>query len=232
MKLLSIDLDYLMDTCIALYDDISVDAPREMVWDRIRDIRRIEPHLSYNEEAYSKLIGLLVRVLKANPNLKIQVAYNHDNILEMIENYCTQDIKLDIVNFDNHHDVYYEDWHVADLSNDVVSVATWVGFLSKHDMLNSYHWINTHCSQPYTGAEVDFDFKMTTHDVYQVLNSDFEYDMLFICLSPQWFPPKFDNLFDNILELINCYTEVRHRVHRQFYCTDKKPRKLKLRDEN
>lgn len=233
-KVLSIDLDVIMGTCISLYNDLSSNGPRNYTWEKIRLLRNIEPHLSYDQDNYSILQGYIVKTLMANTEAKICLAVDHDNILNFLKDDFNLGTQFEITNLDAHHDIDYtkaEGPEEGELENDIVTVGNWVGYLDKYNLLSKYTWVNTPSSTLYSGKLKGL-YNMMSLTQFFVLYELETFDYIFICQSPGWVPPKFDNLFINLIELVNAVSDYTHPILDSPYCPMREPKPLNLKDES
>lgn len=109
---------------------------------------------------------------------KLYMAIDHHSIVKLCSLPC------EIINLDHHPD----SWDYGSLT-----CANWVYHLKESNLLNRYHWV------------------MRSHDHFAPLKGvefctleealSFEYDIAFVCLSPDWFPPNLQDYFEKIMEL-------------------------------
>jgi|TARA_R110002073_G_scaffold319026_1_gene493483 hypothetical protein len=94
-------------------------------------------------------------------------------------------------NIDHHHDIQYDDWQVDDIEKGKSTHGCWVGNMIQLDKIKEYVWYNNINSHTEYTTYVDDMFRKTLlpfsierHlDRISDINS---YDLLFICLSPEY----------------------------------------------
>lgn len=215
MKVLSIDLDYCMSSCIEMYDGVHDDENPLTRWEKYKE----SGFLPNNEIAIDKdkLIycwDTFIRALKHCQD--VEFAYDHDSIL-----YKLEDKKdIEIINIDYHNDFlnfgglsdysdgsYEGDIEVLKLEYELIEKhnrvmeGNWVGWLEIKNKLKKYTWIRDETSL--TGRKGESTGPTFTDYYMKVMNNfehytkekytflDYKFDYIFICLSPVYIPQKF-----------------------------------------
>ena len=85
----------------------------------------------------------------------VLISEYHVDILDLIQ-HATRPIE--IVNIDDHHDVYYNKEELPGLRNQMVYSSNWVGWLFMNAEVRDYLWISNQLSDSFTPDMLD-DFK-------------------------------------------------------------------------
>ena len=198
MKVLSIDLDYIMGPTIDLYqDDIrhTDDTTPEISWTEFnRTNNSVNHDLSIDQSNLLDCYQIFLRSLKHNPT--VVFGYEHDAILYQIGNLEN----IDLVNIDHHDDVMHGGTCGADkmgLSNEVLCIkyldhvceGNWGAWLDIKNKLNSFTWISNSNSGNLDRSDFNEDLLGEKYRVCLISDYDFgdyDYDHVFICLSPSY----------------------------------------------
>lgn len=202
MKVLSLDLDYItgpygnfinkicrsryVDKPNGYWEDISIN-----FGDILGDLKINYGNLNYFFEVFTKAI--------ASSN-KVLFSYYHDCILSEIKDINN----LEITNVDMHHDIFYTEDHVYAVEKlKTCDECNWVWYLNILNRLKSYTWIRDKNSffpnDQFLRLEVPFYYKFTTKEEYKI--EDYNFDLVFVCLSPQYIVPQHWHYFD-ILKVV------------------------------
>ena len=230
-KVLSIDMDYLMGPCINLYNDCagSEEFQHGDFWENVDRIRGIDEHLSFDERKLVFLVELLAKQAKNLGKERFFFGEEHDMILEFL---CGDKKKAgevyDVYNVDHHHDIYYAPNQKEDVDRfDFACLADWVYYLGKNNKINKYYWVKNPNSAEFPEQEIKnltfpFDEETYCNDYAALL--DIEFDYVFICRSNNYFPKKYNYLFDLLLKLVNSFKNHEFVVWNTPYCVDGKTR--------
>lgn len=212
MRVLSIDLDYIMGKSIDLYEDIGWDDNPHIRWEKYFLEKKSEDNNICIDE--SNLYYCFDIFLKALCNCKnVTFAYNHDSILDYLVDFDN----IDLVNIDHHDDIIYDlgDYDTSDdnpnrsieymkslymayqniETNYQVNEGNWISLLHIKNKIKSICFIGNEDSIDF-GPEKksfidkkfsDIKIKITTKDNHNFGNFNFDY--IFVCLSPQYIPP-------------------------------------------
>jgi hypothetical protein len=203
MRVLSIDIDYIMGPTIGLYSDIGWDESSGYRWEKFfseteyteSDLHMDTGNLLFCYETFVKAL--------CKSDCEVLFSYDHDNILYSLSNHNN----LDIINIDHHADIIYpkvydnetsilnslkEQYKLVSKYNKV-SEGTWVAWLRSKNKINSYTWIGNKsgfdllydCEKNYHSGLIP-RFKMVTKEEYSI--EDYRFDHIFVCLSPQYIP--------------------------------------------
>lgn len=205
-NVLSIDLDYILAPCISLYNDlVNASTPPEKIWDTIAKVREADKHLSYDDANLHFVFNVFTNALtKLKDKSKVTFALNHDAILLDLatEEYVNDTFTL--YNIDHHHDIFYSEQSRIDVDRySVANVSNWIWYLDKNQKIKQYNWI---CNKNSTFPPKDLTThgKMDAHlaeNISEELLNVSEWDYIFICNSPHWFPRKYDVFFDMLMTI-------------------------------
>lgn len=216
MRVLSIDLDYCMSSCIELYDGIHDDENPLTRWKKFQESGFMPNNkLTIDKDKVIYCFDVFTKALKHCQD--VEFAYDHDAILYRLE----KEKDVEIINIDYHNDFlnfgglseysdgsYEQDISVLELEYDLIEKhnrvmeGNWVAWLDIHDKLKKYTWIRDKTSL--TGTK-EKNNKPTFTDYYWDILQDkfehcvkedytfksFEFDYIFVCLSPVYVPQKF-----------------------------------------
>lgn len=227
MRILSIDLDYIMGPSIGEYEDYFWNDNASVRWG---NLFRFKPEIKEYNLPFDKghlfyLFKLFNRCL--HNDVEISFAYDHDNILYHIGDKTD----LEIINIDHHHDVLYhadgiweekhpngtpsikgnkhEFYHTK--NNHDVDEGCWIAYLRAQDRIKSYTWITSQNAIDNVGDK-DMQYfnglvpnmRITTKEEYDIL--DYDFDHMHLCLSPQYIPPVHWHLYTLFLISYETYT--------------------------
>ena len=196
IKVLSIDLDYIMGPTIELYQQIFFDDHPTFRWNKLFTQTNFrESHLSIDQGNLVYCYHLFLKALKNNP--LVSFGYDHDAILFGIKNYD----KIDLINIDHHDDVLHADGSCKSLEVEYMGVSqydrvcegNWIAWLHSKGKLNSCTWIHNENSDGL--KRNDFHVKLLGDKYKTSLRQDYKFedynfDHVFVCLSPQYTPPN------------------------------------------
>lgn len=186
MKVLSIDFDYFLDTDIDTREDKFPDGDENItpIWDywcnKYPEINIIGVIESYNK---------LVKYLKGLKNKPIFMYADSHGDIERIFDYFKEDEELLVENYDFHHDCYFG-------NNKDVTCANWVRILKQRFPQAEIIWHKREDSIVESLAG-KFPYKMTLDDDYKG-----EYDIIFICYSPEWTPPHLRKYYEKLIKIL------------------------------
>lgn len=214
MKVLSIDLDYIMGPSIDLYQSEFWNDCAHWRWEDFFENSDIkENELEIDPSNLLFCYKLFLRAIKES-ECEVTFAYDHDNIL-----YELQDLKnIDLINIDHHHDILYHDSEDDDGISDslekkyqaicnysMINEGNWVAWLQSKNKINSYTWVGNENSfesleeetKNYCNSLIP-NFNMKTKENFEL--KDYKFDYIFICLSPQYTPKIYWHYFSMFVE--------------------------------
>jgi len=234
-NVLSIDLDFVMGPCINLYNDCAggEEFQNADFWDKVNMIRGIDQYLSYDENKYLFLVDILATQLRNLDADKIFFAEEHDMILEFL---CREDKAgetFNIYNVDHHHDIYYNPTQKSEVDRfDYACLANWVYYLGKNEKINKYYWVRNENSAPFPEAEFsELTFPVDTDKYYKDLAKlvmEVNFDYVFVCRSNEYFPKKYNHLFESLRIMSSAVKNHNYDVWHVPYCVDGKSRPVQF----
>lgn len=219
MRVLSIDLDYIMGESIELYEDIGWDDIPSVRWSNYYNHikkEKIDADLCINEKNLFYCFDVFLKSIKNCRN--VIFSFNHDSILDELSKYGS----IDLINIDHHDDVIYGDNLDVDdqnfsinymrslyekydsiLRENIIHEGNWISFLNINKQINSYTFIGNQTSINFTKEKENFikkhisKFEYYTRENYIFKN--YKFDFIFVCLSPQYVPPSHWHYFTMFL---------------------------------
>tara|TARA_B100000131_G_scaffold4055_1_gene4171 strand:- start:200 stop:979 length:780 start_codon:yes stop_codon:yes gene_type:complete len=215
MKILSIDLDFISGPAINSYHHTDISFPANeyymhgdvnpvIKWRRILDNYPAIAESSYkiNIKNYQFCLRTFLRALENCQD--VHFGYDHDNILYGLEGHTD----IEVINIDHHSDLLCgamgsiaEEKDIVE--HDIVSEGNWGYLLQSQGRLKSFTWILNPTSEEWNdtivGKEQINNFKYDTIDSYKF--EDYNFDQIFVCLSPGYVPPYHWHMFGTFLTL-------------------------------
>lgn len=232
-KVLSIDMDYIMGSCIQLYNDCvgSEQFENANFWEKMNQLRDIDKFLEYDRDKYIFVIDLFSRQLVYLDKDDIFFGKEHDSILEFL---CgdpkKKDEIFDIYNVDHHHDLYYNPTQKSEVDRfDFACLADWVYYLGKNDKIHKYYWARNEksdCFRPEEEVNLAFPTDFDTYFERPERLREIDFDYVFVCKSAEYFPLKFHHLFESLRVMASGIKKYDFPVHSQPYCIDGKSRPI------
>ena len=239
LSVLSIDLDYILEPCINDYEElVRVGVPRFIqssdnnagAFERTRYFaKQIDKFAEISIENLSEIFEVFTHALKTpNKSPWVYFGHNHDSILNPLKSIVTSEDKIDLINIDHHHDIFYSPKQQEDVDNhDLVSPADWFLFLDKNELLNSYIWLsnkNSIIGESIANSTISKKLKIftTLNDCKKFLPKKF--DLIYVCCSPHWMPPKFLGYFDILKTMAETLTKKSCKVDTGFYSGNRSSR--------
>lgn len=227
MKVLSIDLDYIMGSTIDLYSDIGWHDIPSIRWKNYYDTlgNKNDVDLYIDEKNLFYCFDIFLNSIRECGN--VHFAFNHDSILDELYKYDS----IELINIDHHDDVIYpnesnlnrdepnyeikymmnlyEEYESISKSN-ILHEGNWISFLNINKKISSYTFIGNSDSIDFTKEKENFikkhlpKFEFYTRDQYTF--KDFNFDYIFVCLSPQYIPPCHWHYFSMFLSAYKSVT--------------------------
>lgn len=192
LKILSVDFDYIMYPCIKLYNTyVSESENQTFIWERLEQILEIDKYLCYDANALKTITEIILKNIRKQA--KFIPVKNHEEIVDILKkNKDYSSTKFDIVNIDFHHDMYYREEDIAEILDfGKYNCSDWLGYLYFTDKLKRCQWLKAPNSDFYDGkAEIEI---LGKKDLDSIGNN---FDIVFLCLSPQWVPYKYHHLYE------------------------------------
>tara|TARA_S200000501_G_scaffold49023_1_gene39374 strand:+ start:803 stop:1531 length:729 start_codon:yes stop_codon:yes gene_type:complete len=217
MKVLSIDLDYFMSPTIELYNSLLYDKNPSVRWKKLFDNTHFkENHLIIDQSNLLFCFDVFLKALKNCDN--VSFGYEHDAILYGIKNFSN----IDLINIDHHDDVLGGDYanemnYNRALSKEYDEVVkfekvhegNWISWLASHNKINSCVWIGSKNSlskdRNYFNEKIIPNYTNVEKEEYKFENFDF--DFIFVCLSPQYVPKNHWHYFKMFISTYEQFKE-------------------------
>jgi hypothetical protein len=233
MKVLSIDLDYIMKPSIEIYNGIHFNPNASLRWFGL--FQNTEFQESNFVIDQSNLLFCFDVYMKALQHCdSVDFGYDHDSILFKLKD-CQN---IDLINIDHHDDVFGGDYdgHVEDpyqyeydqiIHFNRIHEGNWGAWLASQDKISSFTWIGNENSRNKirneTNASLMPNYLNVEKNNYTFDNYNF--DHIFVCLSPQYTPKRHWHYFsmfisafeamkgrDAIIHTDKYETTVRHQL--------------------
>lgn len=236
-KVLSIDLDYIIgDSLEKFYDEIKIfhNFNAITMWNMVFEFTDIkEDDLIVNHRKLSFCYDLFVKCLETSKS--VSFGYEHDQILYSIENFDN----IHLINIDHHDDFLGGDF--LDLDEDIfnktgkkriieyeqilktqyIHEGNWISWLHSKNKLSSYIWISNENSGNRDRNELIKsmvpNYVNRTQDNLNI--PTYNFDHIFVCLSPQYIPPKYWKYFNMFIDV---YEKITKKSSKNCLMIDKK----------
>ena len=223
MKILSIDLDYIMSPTIQLYNNAFFDNDPLTRWnDLFNNTDFKENHLTIDQSNLLFCFDTFLKSLKQCDS--VSFGYEHDAILFNLQKFSD----IELINIDHHDDVlggsYVNDvgYNPAaynsegalikeyyDLcENGRVNESNWVGWLVNQKKLKSYTWIgnqNSNKSKNFFIERIIQQYVNLEKENYNFEN--YRFDHIHVCLSPQYIPKNHWHYFSMFIHTYEHFHE-------------------------
>lgn len=204
-KILSIDFDIIMYPCIKLYNDkVGGEANPTQLWEYLAAEHDIQEFICYDAKTLLMLATLIKTAV--DKGAKLHLITEHQEIVDQLkkdENYDEE--TFTIHNIDFHHDIWYrpDDKNLLVTFEDY-NCSNWLGLLYLHNKTEAIHWIKAANSAMFGDPDYNASdiFTSITNLNDFMDNTDFQFDDIYFCLSPQWVPYKFHHLYSLISTLV------------------------------
>ena len=217
-KVLSIDLDYIMGPSIETYSNILFDEDPMTRWKHLYEYTQFTESQFYADT--SSLIYCYDVFLKALKNCSnVSFGYEHDEILYELQSHKN----IDLINIDHHDDIFCNDFdddfpggqnldaeYQALRMFDRVHEGNWGAWLHVKDKLTKFSWItnpnsrNLHLKNDFNYEILGDKYETYTRDNYKF--EDYNFDYIFVCLSPQYMPQAHWHYFTMFMMAYETYT--------------------------
>jgi len=217
MRVLSIDLDFIMGSVIEIYQKLFWDDNPIIRWKFFYERTDFkESNFYIDQDNLLFCYEIFLKSLKKCNN--VTFGYEHDAILFDIQKYDN----IDLINIDHHDDVFHmsmSDYasgydalkleYEMICSSDHVNEGNWGAWLYSRNKINSFTWVRNPTSR--NADRIDsikslmgnkFESYLSTE--YKITNYDF--DHIFVCLSPQYIPQNHWHYFTMFMMAYEEYT--------------------------
>ena len=209
-NVLTIDLDFIAEPYIQLYNDMTHEASIEKSWDVIfSDPALTSNNFDINPDNVIYALNIFSRSLVKCKNVAFGIT--HDSILFELEDKDN----LNIVNIDHHHDIMYPHHHLPDLKYDLVYEGDWIEYLHKKSKMEKYVWIRNensyhlHINCP---TSLEWSTYLKTEYQYEMIP-----DLIFVCLSPAYIPKFHWFYFKIFMNLYKAFYDGEPRFYKKPY---------------
>lgn len=201
MKILSIDLDFIFEPIIQLYNS-SVDTgiPPEKNWENIYEDLDLKRHLDLSD---SRLIALENLMMSLDKNIPCYFGYDHSAIIIAMDQFDKNMSSVDLYNIDHHHDLYYNPTQQRDVDRfDICNCADWVYYLANKNLISSYHWIKNQNSKQFDFGEFEWfhEYVYETELTLSLIPQDI--DLIFVTSSLHYSPITYWEILDMFKEQV------------------------------
>lgn len=217
MKVLSIDLDVIMGSVLEIYQGLRWDDNPTVRWKVLYETSDFKESNFYIDQ--DTLLFCYETFLKSLKRCKsVTFGYDHDSILFDIAK-CEN---IDIVNIDHHDDIFHmsfsdyaDGYDALRLEYEMISTANhvnegnWGSWLYSKNKLNSFTWIRNPTSRNVDRIDFIKNMMGDKFQTYLVKEYDFEnydFDHIFVCLSPQYIPQNHWHYFTMFMMAYEEYT--------------------------
>jgi len=203
MRVLSIDLDYIMGPVIEIYQSLFWENNPDVRWKFLYDYSDFkESHFYIDQSSLLFCYDIFLKSIKNSKN--VSFGYSHDSILYSISKHDN----LHVVNIDHHDDIFhvsFDNYQKSDnsdrdvlkleydmiLNHNHVNEGNWGSWLFSKNKLNSFTWIHNKTSRnvskvPFIKELMGSKFEHYLQTDYEFI--DYNFDEIFVCLSPQYIP--------------------------------------------
>lgn len=210
MKVLSIDLDYIMSPSIELYETLQHDSNPTTRWNQLFDNSDFRDcHFVIDQGNLLFCFEIFLKALKDCKN--VSFGYEHDAILFDIADKSN----INLINVDHHDDVLEPhfssnyDYETAlqkgyeQVCNaNRVHEGNWIAWLASQKKIDSYTWIGNNNSSSkrrnFFNERIVPNYWNVEREEYKF--SDYKFDHIFVCLSPQYIPKNHWHYFSMFLK--------------------------------
>lgn len=210
MKVLSLDLDFITEQYSrflkrCLDSNHKHDHPNKLWDDFYLNFGNVGDEFKMDYSSLFYFFNIFTKSLTKSK--KVIFSHYHDCILQELLNYQN----IDLINIDYHHDIFYtpdQSYEVEQL--EYVHEGNWIWLLNKKKILNSYDWIRNINSSLFD----ENIFNLTSHPTF-LYNSylkeeynfeNYEFDLIFVCLSPQYIAPQHWHYFELLKNIYKSFT--------------------------
>ena len=222
-------MDYILWPCINLYNDmVNASTAPEKIWDTVNKVRQIDKNIKYDNESLQYIFNVFTNALfKLKDKNNVRFALNHDAILLDLASQKYENDQFTLFNIDHHHDIYYSKDAMNEVDKyDTATVANWVWYLDKYHKLKQYYWI-CNANSTFPEGKVDAFGKMdglTREKCPQIFDIQ-EWDYIFVCNSPHWFPRDYDVFFNMLIETYQNFVGNKVKIEENAFSPNGKQRK-------
>lgn len=220
MKVLSIDIDYIMSNSCNLYGPLFRGQNAKKGWsDIFNNTDLTERHLVIDQSNLMFAFNAFLSALKSNP--KVRFGYEHDAILFDLKD----ETDIEIINIDHHNDIFHGNWDYIEeyeivRDHEVIKEGNWGIWLIIKEKLKKWTWIGNNSSVNWE-LEVEKTLEFF-QDYERVLKEDYtfedyNFDYVYVCLSPQYIPQGLWHYFAMFMSAYEHYSGNDAIIHQHSY---------------
>lgn len=238
MKVLSIDLDYIMRPCIEIYNSLHFNPNASLRWYGLfKDTAFQESDFVIDQSNLLFCFDVYMKALQHCDS--VDFGYDHDSILFKLKD-CEN---IDLINIDHHDDIFggdYDHEYNDENSKEPYQVeydqiihfnriheGNWGAWLTSQDKINSFTWIGNENSRNKGRNPINASLVPNYSNVEKTNYTfdNYNFDHIFVCLSPQYTPQRHWHYFsmfitafetlkgrDAIIHTDKYETTVRHQL--------------------
>ena len=210
MNILSIDFDIIMEPTINYYNGWTGKGWKNILKENPGFITAKASFFNFN-----LILHILEKILTYNTS--IYVAYDHKTIVDFLEN----DSDLTIYNIDHHHDLSYGEKQTKEDTLNHLNCGNWAKYLFDNNQMKKYVWLKNNNSIEFSDDYLDkneynYEIKSFNNFVHEDF-FDINFDKVYICLSPEWVPPYYFDLFMGLIEWIEIKFDTKININKKGY---------------
>lgn len=168
-------------------------------------IKEYSPGIYYKAD-YQKYMELFhVLSDKVTPEIDLYIAKDHNDIMHCIDPLIEKR-QFRLYNIDHHHDLGYYDLDdkrtLEDFAKEAYHLGNWARKYLIQPNCILYNWIGNKNSSKalYPAIKPYLDKYMMSTTINSVMYAQF--DVVFICASPNWVPAEYSPLFDALVTFV------------------------------
>ena len=239
MRVLSIDLDYIMAPSIEIYNNLIYDYNPSTRWRNIFDQTALrDSHIFIDQGNLLFCFDTFLKSLVQSCD-SVSFGYEHDSILFDIKDFSD----MHLINIDHHDDVFCADYardfdYETALKKEYFEICNanrvhdgnWVAWLSSQKKLKSYTWIGNKNSS--SKSRNFFNKKIVPNYINLERENctfdDYKFDHIYVCLSPQYIPKNHWHYFSMFINLYEQLSGKDAIIHTKKHETEFRHSQIKL----
>jgi hypothetical protein len=186
MNILSIDIDFLFTDMMKIQMYMDTELKPQHSWKVIgwkSKIKEFKPCVKSAQFVNNILNKCITK------NTLVETITEHDEIIKIFNKHKVEE--ADVFNVDYHHDITYGN------TDDEVNIENWVMFGKKNNQIKNYYWIGQADSKPCKESLIQFK-----QSYWKDIDLDKlpKFDLIVLCTSKHFTPPKYWKLCEKIKE--------------------------------
>lgn len=195
MTVVTIDFDIIMAPSIEFYNNLT---GNKKLFDD--PLTRVFPADFIH---YQRLTQWIISQMRTLNKTDIVFITSHDSLINYVSPEDT------VINIDHHHDLGYERPGDNNKNHNEINCGNWAEYLLNNNLIKNYIWIKNENSNPNKKCKSiieEYNFK-----TYELAN--LQADKIIFCLSPEWVPPQYHNLFFIWIDILNNYYNTTYTIN-------------------